>query len=334
MIARKTVLVLVAALLVVAVLALPQTSPSVKANPGGQAWYLTDFVSGVSGADYRMIGGSGDGTSQWLTILAGYSRVWVAASSLSADERSNIVCRMSGIWWVTIRANGVSRWQSTLTVDIGVFATGSPGNFTSKGNSGTITLSSGWADYTFGVTTSDHAVNPGEYLAIRVNATGSGNVGLDVSGVTNSPCYVISPSTADDYPGTVNINFTVIDYGSAGINFGSLDPGAVDQPEAAQGPSLGAVALVIGADTNVNIDIQIRGTDFTSGGNTIAIGNVKYNNTDSPGGTSTLTTSYVTWYSVSANTADTRQCYHWISIPAGKVAGSYTSTFSYQAVQQ
>jgi hypothetical protein len=327
---RKIALMLVLAL--TSVLAVPQMRPSpVKANPGSQTWYMTDYLSVVSGAHYRMIVGSGNGNSQWLTIPDGHSRVWVAASSQSADEASNIACRLSGTWSVTIRANGVAHGHSTMTVDIGVL---SGGIFTSEGTSATITLSSGWANYAFGVTTSSLTVNPGEYLAIRVNATGTGDVGIDVSGTTNSPCYAISPSTADDYPGTVIIDLTVTDYGSPGINFGSLDSGMVNQPEAAQGSSNGAVALVIGADTNINISVQLMGTEFTSGGNHIAVTNVKYNNTNSPSGASTLTASYVTWYSVSAHTADTHQCYYWISVPSGQAAGNYAATLCYQAVPQ
>jgi len=329
--ARKIALTLIAVLLMSAALALPHTSPSVKANPGSQTWYMTDYLSGISGANYRVIRASGNGSSDSLSITAGSSRVWAAASSSSADEASNIVCRMSGTWSVRLRAVAGSTGNRRLTVNIGVL---SGGTFTSRGTSSTITVTTSFANYNINVTTSGHTVNPGQYLALRVNASGTSTIYLDVHDVTLSPCWVTSPSTADDYPGTVNINFTVTDYGSAGINFGSLNPGAVDQQEAAQGPSQGAVALVIGADTNVNINIQIKGTDFTSGGNTITISNVKYNNTNSTSGASTLTTSYVTWYSVSAYTANTRQCYHWISIPAGKAAGSYTSTFSYQAVQQ
>ena len=122
-------------------------------------------------------------------------------------------------------------------------------------------------------------------------------------------------------------------YGGDGIDFGSLTVGATDQP-ADQTGSVGAATLTVGSETNVNVDVQLRGADFTAGGNTIAVGNVKYNDTDTTVGAGTLTTSYVTWYSVNANTADVTQCYHWISIPGGQAAGDCTSTFYYQAVQQ
>jgi hypothetical protein len=315
-----------------AVLAVPQMWPSpVKANPVSQTWYLTNlnFSPGVSGADYHMDRGSGNGSSPGdVRVSSGTSKVW------AANEASNIVCRMSGGWTVTLYAQSGSPGggHPDLTVDIGVL---SGGTFTSEGTSTTITVStSGYTNYVIGVTTSGHNINPGDRLALRVNATGNKDILIQTNGVGNSPSYVMSPSNADDYPGTVIVDLTVTDYGSPGINFGSLDSGMVNQPEVAQGSGNGAVKLVIGNDTNINISVQLRGTDFTSGGNSIAVTNVKYNNTNSTSGASTLTASYVTWYSVSAYTSNTTQCYYWISVPSGQTAGNYTATFYYQAVPQ
>jgi len=89
----------------------------------------------------------------------------------------------------------------------------------------------------------------------------------------------------------------------------------------------------VGSETNVDVDIQVKGTDF-SGPDTISIGNVKYDSDDNPSGASTLTDSYVTWYSVNKNTSDVKQVYYWITIPPGKPGGDYTSTFYYQAVKK
>jgi hypothetical protein len=327
---RKIARLLVLALM--AVLAVPQMRPSpVKANPGSQTWYLTNlnFSPGVSGADYHMDLGSGNGSSPGdVRVSSGTSKVW------AANEASNIVCRMSGGWTVTLYAQSGSPGigHPDLSVDVGVLYL-SNGTFTSKGTSATITVNSTYTAYNISVTTSGHTVNSGDRLALRVNATGNKDILIQTNGATNSPSYVTSPFSADDYPGAVIIDVTVTDYGSPGINFGSLDSGVVNQPEAAQGSGNGAVALVIGADTNINISVRLMGTNFTSGGNTIAIGNVTYNSINSPG-TSILSTSYTIWYSVSAYTADTHQCYYWISVPGGQTAGNYTATFYYQAVAQ
>jgi len=129
------------------------------------------------------------------------------------------------------------------------------------------------------------------------------------------------------------ISFTVTDYNNDGVLFSTLNPGQLNQP-ADQTAGVGAVTLTVGSETSVNVNVQLKGTDFTYGGNTIPISNVKYNNTNTPVGASTLTGSYVTWYTVTAGSGDIHQCYHWISIPNGQVAGPYTSTFFYQAIKQ
>ncbi|MFC1951260.1 hypothetical protein ACFLXN_02505 [Chloroflexota bacterium] len=48
----------------------------------------------------------------------------------------------------------------------------------------------------------------------------------------------------------------------------------------------------------------------------------------------TLTNSYSTWYTVDASTEDTRQVFHWITLPSWLEAGLYYSSFYYKAVQQ
>jgi len=128
------------------------------------------------------------------------------------------------------------------------------------------------------------------------------------------------------------ISFTVEDLNNDGVQFSTVDPGMENQP-ADQTDDLGAVTLTIGSETNVDVDIQVRGTDFTGPGVTIPIGNVKYDDVNNPGGASMLTESYVIWYTVTAGTNNERQVWYWITIPPGQPAGDYTSTFYYQAVK-
>lgn len=129
------------------------------------------------------------------------------------------------------------------------------------------------------------------------------------------------------------ISLTATDYNNDGIKFGTVSPGMVDQPADGQ-PAQGAVTLTIGKETNVNVYVKVKGTDF-SGPGTIPVGNVKYNDSNTPASAKTLTGDYVTWYSVSPPLSqnDVRQVYYWLSMPAGQVAGNYTSTFYYQAVK-
>jgi subtilisin family serine protease len=127
------------------------------------------------------------------------------------------------------------------------------------------------------------------------------------------------------------ISFTVTDYGSDGIKFGSLDPGMIDRPADQNPPTQGAVTLAVYA--NVPIKVQLKSDNFTSPGGIIDIGNVKYNSSNTTSGARIMTTSYVTWYTVPAYTNNTTECYDWISIPAGQRSDNYTSTFYYQAIK-
>jgi unsaturated rhamnogalacturonyl hydrolase len=127
------------------------------------------------------------------------------------------------------------------------------------------------------------------------------------------------------------ISLTITDYDNNGILFGVVNPGEPDSP-ADWGGSQGAVTITIGAETNVDVGVQLRGDDF-SGPDTIDVSNVKYNDSDNLAGASTLTDAYVTWYTVEQplTTDHVTQVYYWISIPAGKAPGPYTSTFFYRA---
>lgn len=129
------------------------------------------------------------------------------------------------------------------------------------------------------------------------------------------------------------ISITITDYGNDGILFGVVDPGEPDSP-ADWGGLQGAVTITIGAETNVDVGVQLKGDNF-SGPDTIDIINVKYNDSDNLTGASTLTNAYVTWYTVEQplTTDHVTQVYYWISIPTGKAPGPYTSTFFYRAIK-
>lgn len=268
----------IALALLLAALALPMAPSPVMANPGSQYWYLTDFTSGVTGADYRMIRGSGNGGTDTLMIDTLTSKVWVAAVDNATDEASNIYCRMSGTWSVMLWADGEGNSDSSLTVDIGVL---SGGSFTSKGTSAEQTVAKAGGTLDFNVTTTDLNLNPGEYLAVRVNCT-SGNkyFDLDVLGATNSPCFVTSPIAADDYPGTVTISFTVTDYGSAGINFSSVDPGTSNNAEADQGATFDD-----GSHTGADSSTVLIDSSATFQATGVAPGMTVVNTTDGSSGT-------------------------------------------------
>jgi hypothetical protein len=131
------------------------------------------------------------------------------------------------------------------------------------------------------------------------------------------------------------ISFTIEDYDDNGIVFGDLDPG--QSGSADWGDGEGAVTIIIGAETNVDVEVQVMGTDFNrdGGGGTILIGDahIRYDDDNPPDEERYLSNDYVTWYSVDANTSDVRQVYYWITIPSGQSAGDYESTFYYRAIK-
>jgi hypothetical protein len=129
-----------------------------------------------------------------------------------------------------------------------------------------------------------------------------------------------------------NINFTIIDTGGNGIVFASGIPGDPVQDS-------GTFTLVVGSDTEVDVDIYIRGTDLTGPGGTIAVTNVKYDDDATFGESSetdyeerTMANTYGTpWYSVPALTGDSREVFHQLTIPNLQLAGTYSGTFYYKA---
>lgn len=143
------------------------------------------------------------------------------------------------------------------------------------------------------------------------------------------------PTMAVEYQETATvtvteyINFTITDYSPDGLQFGSLDPGDTDQPEANEP----AVTLTVGSETNVNCNIQVKGTDF-GGAGTIGITNAKWDDDSDVSGATPMTTTYVTIDSSTAGVAKTVDVWHWLSIPGGQAAGSYSSIFYYQAIKQ
>jgi hypothetical protein len=175
----------------------------------------------------------------------------------------------------------------------------------------------------------DSSVSPHEY-DIVVDNQDSGTIGTyDAADAIDNPGWKGFAVTEI----TEFISFTITDYNSDGIKFGHLVQGDTDQPADWSG-SQGAVTVTVGEETNVDVAIQVRGTDFSGTSGTIPIGNVKYDDDDDLEGASTLTDTYVTWYLVYVPLAadEITQVYYWITIPAELPEGDYNSTFYYKAV--
>jgi hypothetical protein len=130
------------------------------------------------------------------------------------------------------------------------------------------------------------------------------------------------------------ISFTVTDAGTAGINFGSLAQGTTNGPEVNQTDSVGAVTLVVAAETNVNCNVQIKASgDFSDSTHTIALSNAKWDTDNGVDGATAMSTTYATIGTSTAGTAYSQDVWHWLTIPGAQVAGTYTTTYYYQAVK-
>ena len=99
----------------------------------------------------------------------------------------------------------------------------------------------------------------------------------------------------------------------------------------------------MGAETNLNCNVQLKGVDFDG---SFPVTNVKFDDdatldqgeSGTVGGTDltekTFTTSYATWFTTTAGSAVSEDAYHWVSVPNGLAAGSYSTTLYYQAIGQ
>ena len=131
---------------------------------------------------------------------------------------------------------------------------------------------------------------------------------------------------------TVNtfVDITITDRGAGGINFGSKDPGTLDNPEAAQN-GLGAVNFSVEKTTNKDpINVKLRGNNFNeTGGSTIAISKAIADDDNSlVSGNITLATTYTLLKTLSPDTST--EIYYFLDVPTAQKAASYSSTFYFQ----
>jgi len=156
-------------------------------------------------------------------------------------------------------------------------------------------------------------------------------IALMLVAVLAAPAMAAEQGVGASVTVTEYISCTITDNGAGGLNFGSLDPGTTDEPEADQ-DGAGAVTIVVSADTNVDCDIEVKATDFTYSTYTIAITDAKYGITSTLGSATAFAAAdtYYTLDTSTAGAAKTVDVWHWLSIPGGQEAGSYSSTFTYQ----
>jgi hypothetical protein len=129
---------------------------------------------------------------------------------------------------------------------------------------------------------------------------------------------------------TVNsdISVTIIDGGAENIVFGALDAGTTNNLDTTASDIVPSITLSV-SGTSI-VDLQVSGTDFGTG---FAASNAKFNTTFSTTGTTAMSTSAVQIADevIPGNDVDV---WFWIDVPAsGVTAGSYNSTFTFEAIE-
>jgi hypothetical protein len=136
-------------------------------------------------------------------------------------------------------------------------------------------------------------------------------------------------ATVDITVGTdIIISITITDAGPSGIHFGSLNPGTSNNPDMDANGTIPSIIITVDNGTNVNVDLQIRGTDFETG---FTVGNAKYS-TSYGGPKTAISTTYVIFAS-NVTPGGNASIWHWLDVPStGVTAGTYSSIFSYRAI--
>ncbi len=133
----------------------------------------------------------------------------------------------------------------------------------------------------------------------------------------NIPAWNNGVTDGDPISVTITLN------SPTGLSFGNPIPGTVKQPEATT-PS-----ITITNETTGLIAVYLMGTDFTGAG-TITIDNAFYNNTNDPVTAQSMPASYGILPWMTLDSGASLDIYHWLTIPTGTPAGSYSSEFTYK----
>lgn len=126
------------------------------------------------------------------------------------------------------------------------------------------------------------------------------------------------------------------------VAFGPLDQGDLDKPDLEQSVGRPAITMTNDPVSNVDVNIDVKGTDFSSAstGATIAVGAVTYDDDDIPSESvempnveATLLTTYPgTPYYSGVTPSNSVGFWFFMDVPTPqKAATDYTSTFTFRA---
>lgn len=130
----------------------------------------------------------------------------------------------------------------------------------------------------------------------------------------------------------ITINADVSSYLTVTANYNTVTFGALTSPSANNSaPSFATGVYNFTVDTNKNYKVSASGTNFTSGGNSIAIANLRFDSDTSAGSLAVgnsvaLTTSPVLQQDNIAYSNAVNYHGYWLTVPISQPSGSYTST--------
>lgn len=116
------------------------------------------------------------------------------------------------------------------------------------------------------------------------------------------------------------------------LDFGSGNPNE-ELAISCQGVGVPAVNISNDLVSNANINVSTLGNNFVDGGNSIAIGNFEFDENNTQGSTTALTTSYQQ-SSVGVAPDTSVGIWYWGTIPAGQNAGSYVGNFTIEGIEE
>jgi hypothetical protein len=140
--------------------------------------------------------------------------------------------------------------------------------------------------------------------------------------------YVYDSSASDSDNDTFTVNqYIEISSLSSNATWTNLSVPSENNPADNNPPQ----AVIISNDS-YDLNLKLSGA-WTSGSNTIGVGNTKFNSVDNVAASTVFSTSYQTIYDNQSWTSSrTHDMYFWLTVPTGTLPGTYTTTFNVQVI--